>query len=35
MVQRSQLGATLGSERLIFNLEMAVEKYERMGERKS
>jgi high affinity sulfate transporter 1 len=35
MVQRSQLGATLGSERLIFNLEVAVEKYERMGERKS
>jgi SulP family sulfate permease len=35
MVQRSQLGATLGRERLIFNLQMAVERYERKGEPKA
>ena len=35
MVQRSKLGAALGSEGLIFNLMLAVEKYERKGEPKS
>jgi len=27
MVQRSPLGATLGRERLLFNMETAVERY--------
>jgi high affinity sulfate transporter 1 len=30
MVQRSKLGEMLGRERMFFNLQMAVEKYERM-----
>jgi len=30
MIQRSSLGATLGSDRLLFNLEQAVARYQRM-----
>ena len=32
VVQRSRIGETLGRERLFFNLQMAVEKYEGMSE---
>jgi MFS superfamily sulfate permease-like transporter len=32
MVQRSSLGRTLGRERMIFNLDQAVEKYHRVAE---
>jgi hypothetical protein len=31
MVQRSELGRTMGHERLLQNLEVAVERYEAMG----
>ena len=31
MVQRSKLGAALGRERMFFNLQMAVEHYQRIG----
>ena len=32
MVQRSPLGETLGRERMLFNLEVAVERYGARGE---
>jgi hypothetical protein len=31
VVQRSKLGETLGRERMLFNLQAAVERYERTG----
>jgi hypothetical protein len=30
VVQRSPLGATLGNERMVFDLEIAVEKFQRL-----
>ena len=35
MVQRSSLGAALGRERMFFNLQMAVERYESKGKRQA
>jgi hypothetical protein len=31
VVQRSKLGETLGRERMFFNLQAAIERYERAG----